>query len=426
LCISARTDPEHGAVFNQAVSVARGNIVLADHGHRIADEPLGAVPPPRLWVDPAGTADRCRRVDRVAVPPRFGPALAAGPLTQAAPYDAKAKLASARATTRETLDTVVPFVTLRGNPGPQERNWQARQDLLGSAADDPHFVAEVEHDGTTRLRFGNDRHGLRPDSGDVFLATYRVGNGVAGNIGAEALAHVVCDIDAIEQVRNPMPSSGGTEPETIEQVRTRAPYAFRRQERAVTPDDYAEVTERAPQIQQAAATFRWTGSWHTVFVTADRQDGLAVDAPFERDLRTFIEPFRMAGYDLEVDGPRFVPLEIEMQVCVKPDYFRSDVRAALVDLFSARVLVGGHKGLFHPDSFSFGQAVYLSQLYAAAQAVPGVESVTITKFGRQAETGGKGIDDGVLDFGRLEIARLDSDRNFPERGVFRLQTGGGK
>lgn len=427
LCVSARTDPEHGAVFNDAVSVARGNIVLADHGRRIPDESLGRVPQPRVFLDPAPALDRCKRSDRVAVPPRFRPMLANGPLTQAAPYDANVKPpVSARAAMHWALDVVVPSITLQSNPGPQQRGWQARRNLLGSGPDDTHFAVEVEGDGTAQLRFGDDHQGLRPDAGDSFLATYRVGNGATGNVGAEALAHVVCDIDAIEGVRNPMPAAGGIEPETIEEVRTRAPYAFRRQERAVTPDDYAEVTERAPQIQEAAATFRWTGSWHTVFVTADRASGLDVDAPFEGGLRAFIEPYRMAGYDLEVDGPRYVPLEIEMQVCVKPDYFRSDVKAELLDVFSAGMLADGRRGLFHPDAFSFGQPVYLSRLYAAAQAVPGVESVTVTKFGRQGETGAEALETARLDLGRLEIARLDNDRNFPERGVFRLQTGGGK
>jgi hypothetical protein len=426
LCVSARTDPEHGAVFNAAVSVARGNMVLADHGRRIADEALGRVEASRVLLDPPA-GDRCRQMNRIRAAPRFRPTPGQGPLTQAAPYDSGATPpVSARAAMHWAVEAAVPFITLRSNPGPQQRDWQARRDLLGSGADDTHFVVEVESDGRAEIRFGDDRHALRPDAGDAFFATYRVGNGAAGNVGAEALAHVVCDVDAITAVRNPMPASGGLEPETIEEVRTRAPYAFRRQERAVTQDDYAEVTGRAPEIQQAAATLRWTGSWHTVFITADRRDGLDVDTPFERDLRGFVERFRMAGHDLEVDGPRFVPLEIEMQVCVRPDYFRSDVKAALIDLFSPRVLTDGRRGLFHPEAFSFGEAVYLSRLYAAAQAVPGVESVTITRFGRQGETGTEALETGQLDLGRLEIARLDNDRNFPERGVFRLQAGGGK
>ena len=109
--------------------------------------------------------------------------------------------------------------------------------------------------------------------------------------------------DAIAPVRNPLPAVGGVEPESLEDVRQYAPSAFRTQERAVTPADYAEVTERHPFIQQAAATLRWTGSWRTVFITADRTGGAEVDAGFERKLRRFVEPYRMAGQDVEVDAP---------------------------------------------------------------------------------------------------------------------------
>ena len=96
---------------------------------------------------------------------------------------------------------------------------------------------------------------------------------------------------------------------------------------------------------------------------------------FETQLRREIEPYRMAGHDLEIDTPQYVPLEIAMFVCVQPDYFRSDVEAALLEIFSSGTLADGRKGLFQPDFFTFGQTVYLSPLYAAAQAVTGVASV---------------------------------------------------
>ena len=115
-----------------------------------------------------------------------------------------------------------------------------------------------------------------------------------------------------------------------------------------------------------------------------------------------------------------------MSVCVKPDYFRSDVKRALLEVFSNRILPDGRRGVFHPDNFSFGQPVYVSRLYAAAQAVSGVASVHISMFQRQGEPDAKPLDDGKLSLGRLEIARLDNDPNFPERGVFFLNLAGGK
>jgi hypothetical protein len=170
-------------------------------------------------------------------------------------------------------------------------------------------------------------------------------------------------------------------------------------------------------VQRAAAAFRWPGSWHTVFVTADRERGLAVDDTFEAGLRADLEPFRMAGYDLEVDGPRFVALDVGLFLCAEPEHFRANVRSAVLDVLTQ---------LFDPDNFTFGQPVYLSRIVAAAKAVEGVQSVTATRFERQRDPASSAVEDGVLPMGRLEIARLDNDPNFPERGVLALEVGGGK
>lgn len=422
LCISARTDEEHGETYlNNSVSFARGNIVLCDHGLSETNSPFpDTVPQPTIFRPPRN-CDHCNPIEPVAIPPRFRPVFKDQPLTQAAPFDITAPASAAMTW---DIQTAVPAISLRDNGSPAP--WLPQKDLLNSSASAQEFVVEIDTDGSAYLRFGDDLLGKRPDPGTQFTATYRVGNGVVGNVGADSLAQIVTTIKAVTHVRNPIPAQGGADPETIEEVRKRAPFAFRRQERAVTEADYAEVTGRDPRVQRAAATFRWTGSWHTVFLTADRLGGLPVDDEFKTGIRDFVERYRMAGYDLEVDGPRFVSLEIEMHVCVKPDYFRSDVEDALLQIFSDQILPDGSRGIFHPDNFTFGQPVYVSPLYAAAQAVDGVASVEITIFQRQQEPDTKSLQDGFLPMGRLEIARCDNDPNFPEHGVFRLTMGGGK
>jgi predicted phage baseplate assembly protein len=321
---------------------------------------------------------------------------------------------------------LLPAITLTSELDGVRTEWTPRRDLFGSDRSATHFVVEIEHDGTASLRFGDGEHGRRPAPETHFTARYRIGNGIAGNVGAEALWHVVSSDSGIVGVRNPLPARGGIEPETVEEVRQRAPSAFRTQERAVTAADYAEVAQRHGRVQRAAAALRWTGSWHTVFVTIDPLGGRTVDPELDRELIAHVDPYRMAGHDLEIDGPVFVSLEVDLQVCVRPEYFRAEVRQALLDLFSNRVLPDGRRGLFHPDNFTFGQTVYLSRLYAAAQSVPGVASVHITTFKRRGSTDNSAIDTGFLQLGRIEIAQLDNDRNFAERGVFRLTLGGGK
>jgi hypothetical protein len=132
----------------------------------------------------------------------------------------------------------------------------------------------------------------------------------------------------------------------------------------------------------------------------------------------------MAAVDIEVDGPRFVPLEIELHVCVAAGHRTDQVKAALLAALGSGYLPDGRRGLFHPDSLTFGQTLYLSAIYAAAQAVPGVASVEITTFQRQGIPSRAALAAGKLTLHRLEIVRLDNDPNHAERGILRVVIAG--
>ncbi|MFI0408212.1 putative baseplate assembly protein [Actinomadura sp. 3N508] len=463
VCVSAP------AAGGKPVSVAWGNVIVADHGRTMPGEPLGTVPQPQTsGLDVAPPA---------AAPVRYRPRLRSGPLTRAVEVnprvitrteqdaavmaDLAARTPSGRVRAwlaghgvvfrRAPLivrgshgewsvsdgETVVRVragsageVTVLARPIPAGRvtaaaprradprieltdgivTWHPRWDLLTGDAAAAVFAVESEHDGSTYLRFN------RPAPGTAFTARYRTGNGVSGNVGANALAHIATT-PGVQSVTNPMPAAGGHEPETADEVRRDAPNAYLVQERAVTPADWEDVATRHPGVQRATATWRWTGSWHTVFLTVDRVGGADVDAEFERELRAGLERYRLAGYDLEVDGARYVPLEVGLHVCVAEGHLRSAVRRELLEVLTA---------LFHPDRLTFAQPVFLSPIYAAAQAVAGVTSVDARVFRRRHSPEVSGLASGVLRMGRLEIARLDNDPNFPERGRLTLTLGGGR
>ena len=434
LCVSVKESPglEIGNVL--------GNIVLADHGQTLDEEDLGNVPSPGLKRVAVTVAQSCRRAEDDWIPARFRPALEHAPLTQG--FDLAADLNiplpkddeddtgwwSASALAARDPHEALPQVTqLVGTLGTAASPWTPRRDLLASERGATEFVVETENDGFALLRFGDDVHGQRPNVGTAFKATYRVGNGSAGNVGAESIFHIVTNVAGVfDALTNPMPATGGIDPEDIEAARRDAPEAFRTQQRAVTAADYAAAAERRVEVQRAAATFRWTGSWHTVFVTADRFGGTAVDARFERRLRSHLERFRMAGYDLEVDAPRYVALDIELHICVLPGYFRSEVLRAVRAELGSGVLPDGRLAVFHPDNFSFGDSVHLSRIVAAAQAVEGVEAVWTQKFQRMAAPDAASLDNGVIPTGRLEIPQLANNPNFRERGRLVLEAGGGQ
>jgi hypothetical protein len=432
LCVSADTDDG----YHDDVSAALGNIVLVDHGRTVGAEELhpadrvehlGAVPDPVIFRP--STGDRCDERVRTPVPPRFRPALAESPVTQAAPYDADRQPASATAAMTWEPADAKPSIHLLGTPrgALEPLHWDPAIDLLEGGPATRAFVVEVESDLTASLRFGDDVFGLRPASGTAFDAVYRVGNGAAGNVGARAIAHIVLEgVPEVTGVVNPIPAAGGVEPEAVEHARQSAPSAFRTQRRAVTLADYGEISGRLAGVQRAAASLRWTGSWKTVFVTVDRLAGRPVDAPFRESVARHLDGYRMAGQDVEVDAPRFVSLELALFVCVRRDYFLEHVAQRLAEVLSAQALPDGTRGLFHPDNFSFGQPVWLSPISAAVQAVPGVEAVEITRFQRQGDDSSDARDSGVLRLSRLEIARLDQDPDFPAHGKLTLTLGGGK
>jgi hypothetical protein len=416
LCVSSVTDAAHGEQPVTGVSALWGNVVLADQGRSVGDatDPLSTGPEALGAVPEAG---------------RFRPVLANPGVTFAAALPAPADPAASAA---DPAGNPVPGLALTstdtdGHP----TAWTAApgQDLLAEdvGAQSPVFVLEVETDGTAHVLFGDGVNGMLPVPGSPFTAVYRVGNGTSGNVARETVTQIdTTGLPAgIAGVTNPLPAWGGVDPETVDHVRQSAPVAFQTQQRAVTAGDYVRLTSAYPGVQRAAATLRWTGSWHTMFVTVERDQQAAVDEQFIQGLEAYLDGYRMAGMDLEVEDGVQVPLLVAMTVCVQPDYVAADVEAALLSIFDATVQPDGAPGLFNPSRFNLGEPFYLSPLVAAAQGVDGVSSVEVTTFERQDQPDGAGLQAGVLVPQPLEFFVLDNDPNFPERGRFELSVGGG-
>ncbi len=415
--------------YLENVSVVRGNVILVDHGKTGEPEDLGSVPP-------TDTEAECECAERPGeiktVPGRIRPTLTKIPLTfrQPLPADdpAKDRWTCARSLLDQDARLALPALKLTSNP---IEWWESRYDLIASGPDDRHLVVEIDDEGFAHLRFGNGENGFHPMAGMTLGATYRVGNGMAGNVGAEAISRLVLAGTSLSgvsvTVRNPLPARGGTDPENAAEVKLRAPRAFRKRlERAITADDYREIAQRNPKVQFASAALEWNGSWYEADVAIDPLGGESVSAMVLEEIDWELEKCRRMGHDLAVRPGRYVPLCLKLEVCALPHYQPGQVKAALLDRFSARNLPGGKRGFFHPDNLSFGDGIYLSAIIAAAQAVPGVECVTVTRFHRQFESPNHEIANGLLPLRTGEIAQLDSDPNFPERGQLEIQVRGGR
>jgi hypothetical protein len=404
------------------VSVARGNLALADHGQTVSQ-----------WF-PGDPADP--RVPGIITGPRaFRFLLQQGPLSFRIPsINADGSVKTVADLLLTDPNTATPQVTqLDVHTDTQIlAGWTEVPTLLESHAQDTDFTVETENDGRALIRFGDGKYGLDPPDRSHIFVVYRIGVGANANVGADSLVHIinpgtVVNFPSLVAVRNPLTAWGGIDPQPPEQAKLLAPEAFRAvQYRAVTEADYANAAQRWPEVSHAVATLRWTGSWYTVFITIDPVGRNDVADDLRQRVATWVTSFTQAGYDLEINAPIFVPLDLVIDICVDSYHFRADVELAALNALSNRVLPDDSRGFFFPDNFSFGQPLYLSQLYAAIMAVEGVDSASVTQFHRWGKLPANELQQGYIAMDRLEILRLDNDPNFPENGALRLNMGGGK
>lgn len=406
-------------------AVALANVVLADAGATLPEETLDQVGPAAGWGpgrSAGGSAAYRPRLERPgvacvdAVDPLAGPAAGA---------------TSARSAVRPAPAAARAAVRLDDG----RREWSVRGDLLASSRVDTHLVVEADDEQVAWLRFGDGTHGRRPPTGTVFRATYRVGPGAAGNVAAGTLTEPLLRADGGQaftaegtEVWNPLPATGGADPEPVAAVQHLAPQHFRRQRRAVTADDHRVVAEQVVGVQRAVARRRWTGSWHAVEVLIDPLQDRAGDAALPRSVLDHLERRRMAAGDVEVRRPLWVPVHVRLTGCVHAGHRASEVTAQIRARLSAGVLPDGSRGVFHPDHLTFGQPLRLSDLVAAAMEVAGISWIEVTDLRRLGGTdteNAANLAAGLLRVGPREVIRCESDPNLPEFGRVDLEIGGG-
>ncbi|MCK6508210.1 putative baseplate assembly protein, partial [Myxococcota bacterium] len=224
-----------GTAYFDELSLAHGNIVLADHGLSTTCA-LPQVPAanPVLKPVPATCRPPCGEASPAEPRPqhaRFRPRLptTGQPITQASPLPGGQLPDAARDALDQDIRQAIAQIVLDADGS----TWQARRDLLASSPQDTAFVVEIEADGSAWLRFGDGEFGRHPAAGTLLEATLRLGNGSAGNLGAgirpaESPLFHLASVEAppVEAVWNPLPARGGVEPESIESVRQRAPSAI--------------------------------------------------------------------------------------------------------------------------------------------------------------------------------------------------------
>lgn len=293
------------------------------------------------------------------------------------------------------------------------QQWSYVQYLVDSDASAMVFTTYLDQNGLTWVEFGDNLNGLIPSQGLVVYATYRVGNGSAGNVAAGVVGEIVNPVDGLSI---PLQSdgttfqssamSGGADPETNDQIRSNAPGVFATQQRAVSPADF---TSMAQNIQGVTVASTVAAHATSVTVYALGPDYQPASAQLQANILAYFAGRTQAGVSVTCAQPALIAIDVgstgsPVQLQVSDSYLQTSVVQNVQTALTAR---------FQPPNVSFGQLLTVGEVYQVIMAVAGVEWVVVPVFARA----------DVAQTGTANIQLRGSEVAAP--GTFTVQASGG-
>jgi hypothetical protein len=251
--------------------------------------------------------------------------------------------------------------------------WSETPVLYGQNPNAHVYETRTAPDGKTIAQVGDGDAGARAPSGTGNItARYRVGTGLAGRVGARTLTTLLDRLAGLKDVTNPQAATGGADPETLAEVRERAPRTVRTFGRAISLADHADLVTESGEIAKAQAIWVWSGYEQVLHLTVAGQAGGTFSDDGLRRIGRSLALARDANHSLLLAN--YVPVEIGVaaQVTVAADYERVRVRDAAEAALEAMLAF---------DAVDLGVPLHLSDVYRTLQEVAGVDHLLVTRFG---------------------------------------------
>ncbi len=254
--------------------------------------------------------------------------------------------------------------------------WSETPTLYTAGPTDRVYSLSRDANNVTTVQFGDGVMGARLSSGQNNVRfQYRVGLGVAGNLRAGQISSLLTRPAGVTSVVNPAKSTGGQDPEAIDDTRANAPMHVRTLDRAVSISDYADYAATFAGVAKASAIWIPSGPARGVHVTIAGPGGETFQQtdPTVTALVASLHRFGDAMLPIFVESysaPTFT-LTASLKFVAGADAAKvtAAVQAALASAYAF-------------DSMDFGEPVTLDGVYATMQSVSGVLAVDIQQLYR--------------------------------------------
>jgi hypothetical protein len=230
-------------------------------------------------------------------------------------------------------------------------------------------------DATTKVLFGdgvgNTGEGATLPTGQNNVhAIYRVGSGVATNVGTGTITTLVDRPLGVSGVVNPEPATGGQDPQSVTDVRSNAPLSVLTLGRAVSITDYQNYAATFAGIAKAYAIWIPSGPSRGVFLTVAGAGGVPLP-PGNPTLGNLVTSLHNYGNPLiPITAVTFLEtlFRFSADVAYNPDYDATVVHTAIIQSLRQQ---------YNFASRCFGQGVSGDEIAAFIQAIPGVVAVNV-------------------------------------------------
>ncbi len=234
------------------------------------------------------------------------------------------------------------------------------------------YVIENQSDGTSDVIFGDGVEGATlPTGQNNIIANYRIGSGSAGNVAAGAITTLMQRPLGVSSVTNPEAATGGTDPQSIDDVRANAPQTVLTLGRAVSITDYQNFASTFAGIEQAYAIWIPSGPARGVFVTVAATGGVALE-PGDitiTNLQTALQNYGNPLIPISIGSFIESLFGFTADVAYNPAYSQPVVQAQIMQTLTQT---------FSFANRSFGQGISTDEIAAVIQNVPGVVAVNVS------------------------------------------------
>jgi hypothetical protein len=226
--------------------------------------------------------------------------------------------------------------------------------------------------GITQVTFGDGVEGATlPTGTNNIQASYRVGIGSAGNVGAGAITTLVDRPVGVSGVFNPQPATGGQDPESVEDIRTNAPMSVLTLGRAVSLADYQNFAASYPGIAKAAAMWVPAGPYRGIWLTVAASGGtqLLPSSQTWSNLIASLESYGNPNVAVNLQSFYETTFGFTADILYDSAYSQPAVQAAVMTLLQTTYSFANR---------TFGQGVYADEIAALIQGVQGVIAVNVS------------------------------------------------